>query len=416
MKKKTLIFSIIIAIAAVILCGCVTNQETGQSEFFMTPFWRWVITDVFGFVQNYGLRVILLTVSLKLLLAPLDFFMRKKNKDNARILKRLEPDMEKLNKQYANDPRELQARKQQLQKANGYSMGASCIPMIITMFLFITLFTGFTQMSQNMNIRAFKVLDTVYTDTITKVTDAEAAAAEGAYYEFFIDNYLIKNAVKPKKPTDAEKAAAENRYKYDFTDAEAETKIQILKEFCAQREVFTAYRDGLAGYNDGGAIKESFLWITNVWQPDTWQNPVPSAADYAKLVGEDRIDAGFYDGVMAYVTYEYSGVWNGWLILVFMSVGLNFLNQFITRKQQGPAAAQAAPGAPGMGGSMKMMMWIMPIMIGVFAFMYSSAFTLYMVVNAFMTLIVNLSSTGILYLLEKNRRDDGRVVKGKLVK
>jgi len=55
---------------------------------------------------------------------------------------------------------------------------------------------------------------------------------------------------------------------------------------------------------------------------------------------------------------------------------------------------------------MKMMMYMMPLMIGFFALSYAATFTLYMVVNALMTLGINLASTGILYLAEKNRKDE----------
>jgi membrane protein insertase Oxa1/YidC/SpoIIIJ len=57
-------------------------------------------------------------------------------------------------------------------------------------------------------------------------------------------------------------------------------------------------------------------------------------------------------------------------------------------------------------GTMKIMMFIMPIMIGFFALTQTSAFTLYMAVNSLMTLIITLISSAILKLIDRNKQDE----------
>ena len=46
-----------------------------------------------------------------------------------------------------------------------------------------------------------------------------------------------------------------------------------------------------------------------------------------------------------------------------------------------------------MAGSMKMMMVIMPLMMGFFALQYTAVFTLYIVVNSAMTILINVFTT-----------------------
>ena len=58
------------------------------------------------------------------------------------------------------------------------------------------------------------------------------------------------------------------------------------------------------------------------------------------------------------------------------------------------------------GMTMKMMMWTMPIMIGMFAFMNVSAFALYLVVSYLVSLIVSVIMMFIYYMMDKKMDDD----------
>jgi membrane protein insertase Oxa1/YidC/SpoIIIJ len=110
---------------------------------------------------------------------------------------------------------------------------------------------------------------------------------------------------------------------------------------------------------------------------------------------------------MKQVVSQYGyGAWNGWLLLIVLAAGLSFLNQFISTRQQGKGAQAAqTTGQPGSGMNMKMMMYMMPLIIVFFSFSYSSAFNIYMVTSSAMTIVINLASTGLLYLMYKNRGD-----------
>ena len=144
------------------------------------------------------------------------------------------------------------------------------------------------------------------------------------------------------------------------------------------------------------------MWIKNIWRPDTWSNPIPSQEEFYRTtkVSEDAKDD--YNNVMGVIQYKYKGQWNGYLILVVLSVGLNILNTYMTMRQQ---KANEDPTQQGAMGSMKILMFVMPFMIAMFALSQTSAFTLYMAVNSLMTLIINLISIGILKLMDKRRQE-----------
>ena len=44
--------------------------------------WEWLILNLFSFVKDYGWRIVLFTVLLKLILYPLDLYQRYKMRKN----------------------------------------------------------------------------------------------------------------------------------------------------------------------------------------------------------------------------------------------------------------------------------------------------------------------------------------------
>ena len=186
-----------------------------------------------------------------------------------------------------------------------------------------------------------------------------------------------------------------------------------------------------------GAVQEDFLWISNIWSPDVpwrdaildYNNFVSNISDYSnfdEVVDEldAKVDGEFnrtvFDSMMSEVTYnnvtgklrasDKYNVVNGFLILPILSVGLSFLSQFITARLQ-KKSGQAAPTG-GMAGSMKFMMFFMPVMMGIFALTYTAMFTLYIVVNSATTILINLFTTlamngGGKLKEKKNKTSDG---------
>ncbi|MDE7394946.1 MAG: hypothetical protein K2M95_02350, partial [Clostridiales bacterium] len=163
-----------------------------------------------------------------------------------------------------------------------------------------------------------------------------------------------------------------------------------------------------------GKTKEGFLWVSNIWSPDVpWRKSILSYnqfksnvgnyTKYNKVIKKLKVDssqfttAQFQD-MMNETTYnKVTGVLsgsshnraNGYLILPILSVALSFLSQFITTRLQ-KKSGQLNDPTGNSGCSMKMMMFIMPIMMGAFALNYTSMFTLYIVVNSAMTVLINV--------------------------
>ncbi|HEY8424350.1 MAG TPA: membrane protein insertase YidC [Clostridia bacterium] len=386
------------------------------AEFFMTTFWKWVLLKALAFIQNYGLRVILLTVALKIITFPLDFFSRKKTLDNAKIMEKMRPELERLNKQYANNPAELQKRTSALYKKYGYGAFSTCLSTLLTFFIFITLIYGYTGTAQVINEQRYEKLYEVYTtyvespDTQEKVDEANANNNE--WIDFQIA--LLSDSVKKDKTEEEILKIIETKLGYSGIERgdnvftleniqSADLKLRQYEEvvkYVAQKLVYEEYE---------AHSKDSFLWIKNIWRPDTWVNPIPSQKEFYSSTKINEDAKADYNAIMGVIQYKYKGQWNGYLILVFLSVGLNILNTFLSLRQQKNAAD------PNTMGSMKIMMIMMPFMIGYFALSQSSAFTLYMTVNSLMTLLVTLATNGILKLLDQ-KKEQGSPYRRRVVK
>ena len=167
---------------------------------------------------------------------------------------------------------------------------------------------------------------------------------------------------------------------------------QVLQER-AQEAVETEYEEEVSG-------KMSFLWIKNVWQTDAaYASPVLSYSkfseaakqeDFVTVSGQeisfgkvnkntDAYKKATYNEVTANLTAQKEEA-NGYFILVILSIGTILLQQWITMRSQKEQSKFSSVDGQG-ASQQKMTMIIMTMMFAIFSFMYSAAFSLYMIVG-----------------------------------
>ena len=131
-----------------------------------------------------------------------------------------------------------------------------------------------------------------------------------------------------------------------------------------------------------GLYTQSFTYSEGCSTANIKTNQIKNSSSYDILMGSDKLD-----GVK-----EQS---NGYLILVILSIGVMLLSQFVMSKaQKAQLELQSVDGANGQAAqTSKMMMWIMPIMFGIFSFMYTASFSIYLIISTvfsmFSTMIIN---------------------------
>lgn len=122
------------------------------------PLLDWLVKGV----GSIGWGVVLFTVIIKTVLLPLDYWQRAGMKKNSLKMEKMRPQLEKLQKQYANDQALYNQKLQALYKKEGYSMFGSCLPMIVTLVVFYVVFAAFRGYLQYHLVSGYNTLLAAY--------------------------------------------------------------------------------------------------------------------------------------------------------------------------------------------------------------------------------------------------------------
>lgn len=404
--------------------------------------WHLLILNVFSFVADYGWRIVVFTVLLKLVLSPLDFYQRYKMHKNQKITERLKPTMEKIQKQYGHDKRVFSQKQMELNRKEGYSYFSSCLPMIVSLVVFITLWNSMRTISSYMQFKEYTTLydqyqyvyNQIYTppplpDNYDELSEEEKKAADEEHLK------LVAEYDKTTPAAVVEKIGADVVYRLyyygldeGYTD-ELKTHTYSITTGEGDEAVTTEYKFSdyipsdlkllREGQSSVGRVQAKFLWIENIWAADVpwgekaildWTTFSSNIGDYKEVetsglstkAQSDCYNPAMYNRVMYKLlndtTHSHT---NGLLLLPVLVVLLSLASQLLSMFQQKRAGQTNAKG--GMATSMKVMMVIMPIMLAIFALQYASIFSLYMVVNSASTLFFNLLFTSVIKLMDKRK-------------
>lgn len=405
-KRKLQIYLIaaLLAILCCILVACnsdnsysVAGENVSEPTHFMAKFMITINNALGGGVASFGWTVVLFTVILRLILSPLDIWQKVISRRNNKAMERMKPQLEALQARYADDKQRLQQEQMALYKKEKYSTMGMCLPTIVTFVVFFVVFAGFRQMVGYQFAKDYKECVKAYNTSIAEQIEANKDA------DYIVDNgdgkWDIDDVVKTESGADFYAAAKKN----------------------AQHAVYNVY------YSEDQVTIRSFLWIKNIFVSDNWAQAVP---DFATVTGQKGmatskltgITIDEYNDVMADVLgtggYGKDGKWNGLLILPILSIALSFLSTKLLSGSQAqpPAPPQDAQGegaekAQSQQQTMKMMQYVMPIMMGVFALFYSGAFALYMFTSSLCAILFQLTFNLIAKLVDKSREGASGVAK-----
>ncbi len=332
---------------------------------------KWVATwasgsELFG---TFAVTVIMFTLFLKLATLPLDLWQKMVTRKNSKKMEIMKPELEKVKKQ-CGDNQQLYAQKQrEVYKKYKYSMFGACLPSLVTMAIFFTIFSGFNSAVRHHNSVIYDEMQAVYTTAYTTEINEQVAKYEDG-------------VIPADKRTEAEAAGIQK----------------------AEEAVLAAYKP------------ERFLHITNIFMPDSWKQPIPDASTYAGAgmgkLGIPDVDREEYNRVMKPIMEKYNftakgkNQWNGYLVLPVLTLLLSLLSSKLLAPAQQPSMpGQTEEQVKQQERTNKMMMLMMPLMMGIFSLFYSAAFTLYMFTNSLFTTAFNVTYNLIAKSIDKKQRD-----------
>ncbi len=394
-----------------------------------TDMWAPVI-GLFGFIPNYAWSIIVFTIVLKLVLSPLDFWQRKVQRDSMKKQQELQPLMEKLQKQYANNKQVLNQKTMELYKKHNYNVVGSCVSMLVnfvlTIFIFFTLFYGLTGMSQDKIYNQYKDLQqNFYTEYSTTFGVENNADAVWTHY----------TALLTAKEEDAKQTLLD-----DGVTEPTETQIYQKEQYLllqSNEQLKTILANEASYYNK---IKDGWLWVDSIWRPDTYVSGFPDYDTYrtsASITSRDYYTAVLnnseltdeqknqtflkweneYNLITHDIQAEHNS-WNGYFILVLLAALITYLSISISqrtslKKNKSNLQNQNQAQVPNANGAMKIMKFIMPLIMVFFALSYSAAFAIYIVTNQIMSLILSLIAMSIFNKIDKDK--DNIIVKPKKI-
>ena len=371
-------------------------ESTGFISFMVKQISQielnWIGEIIKFLVEGIGITavgVIIFTLILKTIVMPLDVFSKVKTKKQSLIMKRMRPQMEKLQKQYANDKAMYNQKVMELYKKNGYSMLGICLPTVVSLVVFMVVFSQFSTYSQYANLELYRGMVTAYNEVAQEYVYDEENNAEGfliAAKDSDGEEVYRVDFGKFEEYYTANRAQNDPTYEVLTADVETENDMFIIiKDYMAEFA-----RDASAQYYKEN--NQGFLWVGNIWYPDSMLNKeVPTFDKFVSSLSRASDLSNYeesYNEVTAHLDKQ-KDTYNGYFVLIVIAIGMMFLSQFFMMRMQKDMNELGTVDGSGQRTN-KWMLILMPIIYGVFSFFYSAAFSLYMITNTLYSFITTL--------------------------
>ena len=123
----------------------------------MNDFLVAILNGINSVIHNYGWSMVVFTLLIKLVLLPLDYKSRK----SMRRMTKLQPQIAKLQKKYANDKEKLNQKSAELYRREGVNPMSGCLPLLVSMAILWIMFAAMrTVANTEMASQALNLLTT----------------------------------------------------------------------------------------------------------------------------------------------------------------------------------------------------------------------------------------------------------------
>lgn len=330
-----------------------------------TGFWHTIVLGLESAIGDYALALILITVIIKLIMVPFDFWNKYTTKKTSRRQAELQPEIDKINKKYAGDKAMINQKTGELYKSKNVNIMGSCFGMLIyfvlTMVIFWTLFGALNTISSyKIGDQFLQVRKEYFATYDINVDELE----EGKTAKVALDEKLLT-----------------------ISSEEEKASLQAL----ANENAFKKYEE----------TRNGFLWITNIWRPDTTTS---SVMDYKTFMGQTSLNSeelteDEYNLVISYISENAKG-YNGYFILAVLAAVLSYMSTVMNNWVSKARAKKKGLDLSLPNQTNKILTFVLPIIMGVFTLFYNAAFGLYIVAGSIITLITGPLITLFVDMLE----------------
>lgn len=377
-------------------------------------FWPSILNAFKTGIGSYVVAVILIAVIVRILFSVVDIINKKVNMKNAAINEKMKPELEAIQKKYGHDQRVLQQKQSEIYRKYQFSMMGSCFPMLISLVLqftvFLTLWNSLQAVSNFNIVEKYENMKNIYANVIALNEDSALQTyiyQEGDVFSLKIEtngegkkvlNLTVSNDsnstndgfgignIEFKDLTNDEIISLLEKYVIDYNDDAVANSIYEPKAYSDQLLAF-AQEAAKEYYKES---QESFLWIKNIYKPESPTSPLFTQSEIVEYLTKfykaeefteiDRLNEGkVFDCVIGNnsALEEIKEQKNGFYILTIIAVLSSFLSMWLSNKLMKTKNSNPA----GQPQSNKMMLFMMPLIFGLFTFMYTSLFAIYIIVG-----------------------------------
>ena len=373
-----------------------------------TGMWESILSAFRNGTGSYILAVILIAVLVRLLFSVVDIINKKVNMKNSNINAKMKPELDAIQKKYGHDQRLLQQKQNEVYKKYQFSMMSSCLPMLISLVLqftvFLTLWNSLQAVANYNIVEKYENVKDIYANVVNLNT--QTTVFENGFYTDG-DSLSVEVDLKNNKMTLKNTTTGEIREDLTFDPNLENDDIynDLLNKYIIKgtdeelniNYVETGYNEVLRSLAEVTAkdyyeeSQESFLWITNIYRPENSSSPLFTKdeiktnikkyyTDEQKTLEEENDFEGKIFGTIIEDNDQFDAIRkqnNGYYILTIIAVLSSFLSMWLSNFLM---KNKNQPAANGQKQS-KLMYFIMPIIFGIFTFMYTSLFAVYIIVG-----------------------------------
>ena len=128
--------------------------------------WIGIIIQWLIRLTSVGVGIIIFSLLLKIIVMPFDIYQRIAMRKQNNKMKENQARMEKLQKQYANDKDMYNQKLMEMYRESGISMFSSCLPMILSMIIFIVAINAFNAYASYSVVDNYNKMVGVYNDSL----------------------------------------------------------------------------------------------------------------------------------------------------------------------------------------------------------------------------------------------------------
>ena len=329
----------------------------------MNDFVYGILAWIQSWVGSWGWSIVVFAILIRLVLTPLDF----KSRVSMRKTQKLQPQLQALQKKYANDKEKLNAKTAELYKKEHINPLSSCLPLLLSWPVLIAVW-GAMRMVANKELLI----------QLTQILNNEMPALEPWLWvkNLWMPDNLF-SACLPDLNT--LRVIPADQWQAWFSSLDQSNLPILIKDLGLTAASF-----------DGNALQGTLQQILEAVQ----QN-----AAYVEAVA---VRPGWTFNLLI-TQVSLINQYNGWLLLPILSA----VSQFAMSKAMG--TAQQQPAAQGSAaGSGKFMQYFFPIFSLVICLGYSAAFSLYWVFSG----VASMAQTIIINKWLDNKEQAAKAVAG----